>query len=78
MSRHGNDWLSYDFQGRPELLGRYLWEMERNSFVRDWRGVGVGDVPEKYRSEKGGTVQPLWGRFSELGEGEAEKLLLEA
>lgn len=35
-------------------------------------------VPEKYRAWKGGTAQPLWGRFSALGEGEAEKLLLEA
>lgn len=63
--------------------GRNYWE----ETCGRWKGIltpgfGVGGrlmgVPEKCRAAKWGTAQPPWGPFSAVGEGEAEKLLLEA
>lgn len=59
-------------EGRLELRGRYLWEMERSSLAgsRGWGGV-VG-VPEKYRAAVGPFLRAGGGRGREAPVGGQE------
>lgn len=59
-------------EGRLELRGRYLWEMEMSSFAgrRGWGGV-VG-VPEKYRAAVGPFLRAGGGRGREAPVGGQE------